>query len=395
MLSPFLAFVVAGSAAASEPTPESAQAIHQRILVLDTHLDVPTHFGRAGWDIAKRHTFANDLTQVDLPRMVDGGLDGGFFVVFTAQGPLTSAGYADARDHALLRSSIIREVVRAHADQMELATTGADARRIVAAGKRAIFQSVENSYPVGEDLTLVQTFYKLGVRMAGPVHFKNNQLADSSTDKPRWHGMSPLGKRWLKEMNRVGLVIDASHASDEALDQMIAISSTPIVLSHSGTKANFDHPRNIDDQRLKKLATAGGVIQINSLFLVPMNKSPAHEALLDRLDVIDSLSPADQAALVDDFALLGEVDSPGATFDMYMAAVLHALKVAGVEHVGIGADWDGGGGVGGMMDVAGIPAITARLLAEGYTDADVEKIWSGNILRVLDAVDTARDHAPH
>lgn len=385
-----------GSALAQEPAQETVsvedRALHERIVVLDSHLDTPAHFGRAGWDITKPHTYANDLSQVDLPRMVAGGLDGGFFVVFTPQGPLTAEGYAAARNHALLRLTRIRETVAAHADKLELATTASDALRIAKAGKRVVFQSVENSFPIGEDLTMVSTFRALGVRLAGPVHGKNNQLADSATDRPRWRGLSPLGKRWVAAMNRAGLVIDGSHASDAALDQMIALSKTPLLLSHSGPKFAFDHPRNLDDARLRKLAAAGGVMQVNSLWLVPINDSPALGAVIDKLDVIDTLSVDEQARLVDAHRALDpkEVDSPGATLDMFMGNLLHAISVAGVDHVGIGADWDGGGGVSGLADVVDLPKVTARLRKAGYSDVDIEKIWSGNLLRVLDAAERAR-----
>jgi membrane dipeptidase len=366
-------------------------AAEAKPLMLDTHLDTPVHFGREGWDIAKRHTYADDMSQLDLPRMDEGGLDGGFFVIYTPQGPLDAAGFASARDWALMRAAHIRETVAAHPDKLALAFRAEDAARIAAAGKKVVFQSIENSYPIGTDLTLLATFRRLGVRMAGPVHFKVNQLADSATDKPRWHGFSPLGRKWVAEMNRLGMVIDGSHASDEVFDQMLALSKTPIILSHSGCKAVFDHPRNLDDARIARLAAAGGVIQINSVYLIKREKSPVMDAIGDRMEVIDQL-PAEQQALLlaDNKAAMAEDRRPRANFDRFMENILHALKVAGVDHVGIGADWDGGGGVIGMEDVADLPKVTAALKQAGYSDQDVEKIWSGNVLRVLRA---AEDYA--
>lgn len=386
----FSAFIVLAIAASPgvDLSTSDVKALHERMLVLDTHLDTPIHFARAGWDVTKRHTVVDDLSQVDLPRMIEGGLDGGFFVVFTPQGPLTKDGYAAARDHALVRLAAIRETVAAHADRMELALTADDARRIAKSGKRVVFQSMENSYPVGEDLSLVWTLKRLGVRMAGPVHSRNNQLADSSTDKPRWRGLSPLGKRWVVEMNRAGLLIDGSHASDAALEQLIALSKTPVVLSHTGTRHVFDHARNVDDARLQKLAASGGVIQMNSLFLTALNESPKLEAVLVKLDVVETLSPAEQQLMIAAYRALDAKDrvtSPGATFETFMTGLLHVIAVAGVEHVGIGCDWDGGGGVEGLDDVTALPKITARLRAAGYSETDIEKIWSGNVLRVLDA----------
>jgi membrane dipeptidase len=361
------------------------------VLRLDTHLDTPIHFGRAGWDVMARHSYHDDMSQVDYPRMVAGGLDGGFFALYTPQGPLTPQGYASARDWAVMRSVHIHEMVAAHADAFELAYKAADAPRIKAAGKRVVFQSIENSYPLGTDLSMLETFRRLGVRLAGPVHFLNNQFGDSATDKPKFHGLSPLGRQWVAEMNRLGIMIDASHASDDVFDQMLALSKAPIILSHSGCKAIYHHPRNLDDGRIKKLAEKGGVIQINSVYLIKREDNPAMTPIEDRLEVIDQLSAVEQARLIQDYqAVAAEDHRPRANFDLFMRNLLHALEVAGPDHVGIGADWDGGGGVIGMEDVADLPKVTAALKQAGYSDEDVAKIWSGNTLRVLRAVeDTA------
>jgi membrane dipeptidase len=374
---------------AAKPVPHRVAASVPPLIALDTHLDTPEHFGRPGWDIMKRHTFANDLSQVDYPRMVEGRLDGGFFALYTPQGPLTEAGFQHARDYALVREVHIREMVAANRGKFELAFAADDAARIKKEGKRIVFQSIENSYPMGEDLSLFDTFYKLGVRLAGPVHFLNNQFADSATDKPHWHGLSPLGRDWVKVANRLGVIIDASHASDEVFDQLLALSKTPIILSHSGVKAVFDHPRNIDDERLKKLAAAGGVIQINSVYLSgAMSLNPASA----KIDTMESLSPAEQQKVVAAFNAYEKAHpAKRATFETYMQALLHALKVAGVDHVGIGCDWDGGGGVTGMEDIASLPKITAARKKAGYSDADIAKIWGGNVLRVMRAVEAYRD----
>jgi len=371
-----LLLVAAGVARADEP------------LRLDTHLDTPIHFGRAGWDVMTRHNYQTDMSQVDYPRMVEGGLDGGFFVLYTPQGPLTAQGYASARDWAVLRSVHIHEMVAAHPDKFELAFKADDAARIKASGKRVVFQSIENSYPLGTDLSLLETFRRLGVRMAGPVHFLNNQFGDSATDKPHFHGFSPLGKRWVAEMNRLGLIIDGSHSSDDVFDQMLALSKAPIVLSHSGCKAIYDHPRNLDDGRIKRLAEKGGVIQINSVYLVKREDNPAMSAIDDRLEVVDQLTADEQAHLIADYQAAAAQDHrPRANFDRFMQNLLHAIQVAGVDHVGIGADWDGGGGVVGMEDVADLPKVTAALKQAGYSDEDVAKIWSGNLLRVMREVE--------
>lgn len=373
-----------------------AQSIHQHILMLDTHLDTPINFGRPGWDIMDEHSVDGDLSQVDYPRMVKGGLDGGFFAIFIPQGPLTPEGYAAARAAGLKREAEIRDMVRRHSDVFELAYRADDAERIVKSGKRVVYQSMENSYPLGTDLSLLKRFYDLGVRMAGPVHFTNNEFADSATDPrgPEWHGLSPLGKQLVAEANRLGIILDASHASDETFDQMLVLSTTPIVLSHSSARAVFNHPRNIDDARILKLAAAGGVIQINSYsdYLIDTPDNPERDSAIRalagkygpfRLLAGDKL----RAYMTARHAIEARYPLPRATVDDVVAHLLHALRLAGSDHVGIGLDWDGGGGVIGMEDVAGIPAIGKRLLAAGYSEQDLEKIWSGNILRVMRIVE--------
>ena len=357
---------------------------HEQMLTLDTHLDTPMLLERDGWKFGDYHHYEWDESQVDLPRMEAGGLDGGFFVIYTRQGPLTPEGYAAARSAALLRAAAIQKMVAAYSDRMAFATNAADAARIAASGKRIVYQSIENSYPLGTDVGLLESFYRLGVRLAGPVHSKNNQFADSATDKPKWKGLSPLGRAWLAEANRLGIVVDASHASDATFDQLLALSKTPIICSHSGPKAMFDHPRNLDDARMRKLAAAGGVMQVNSVYLVQQDDSPERRAIEARQAKFAVMSPEERRALIADKAAL-DAKRPytTATFDMFMASLLHVIQVMGVDHTGIGADWDGGGGVIGMEDIAAIPQITARLREAGYSDSDIEKIWSGNILRVL------------
>jgi membrane dipeptidase len=189
-------------------------------------------------------------------------------------------------------------------------------------------------------------------------------------------------------MNRLGMVVDLSHASDDTFDQALALSKTPIILSHSGPKAIFDHPRNVDDDRMRKLARAGGVMQINSVYLVAGDSNKARDAVQDRQNDWWALSEAEQRKLIADKAVADATDPyAGADFELFMKSLLHAIAVMGVDHVGIGADWDGGGGVRGMEDVTALPRITARLRKEGFRDSDIEKIWSGNVLRVLKAAE--------
>jgi membrane dipeptidase len=381
-----------------------ARALHMKLICIDTHLDMPANLARPGWNVMEKHSFGQDFTQVDYPRMIEGGLDGGFFAIYTPQAPVTPEGMSAMRDAAFLRAMEIREMVAAHPAQFELAFVPEDAARIAAKGKIIVFQSIENSGILGDDVTLLRSFHKLGVRMAGPAHFLNNQLADSATDKKKWGGLSPLGKEFVKEANDLGVVLDASHSSDDVFDQMMDLSRAPIICSHSGCRAVHDHPRNLDDARIKRLAAAGSTIQINSyneyLVTVPPNpeRDAARRAARGAMRNVANMSPAEAIAAVQAAAAAErEVDKkypiPRANFDEYMKHVTHALDLVGPDHVGVGADWDGGGGVVGMEDVASIPKITERLVKAGYTEAQLANFWSGNALRVLGKAHEARKQA--
>jgi membrane dipeptidase len=367
--------------------PKAAEApLHSRMLVLDTHLDTPLHFERAGWSFADRHALADDMAQLDIPRMKDGNLDGGFFAIYTDQGPLTPKGYADALAFARKRSDLIDKTIAANSAAIAPALTAGDALRLNKEGKLIAFKSMENSYPLGEDLSLLQEFYNKGLRLAGPVHSKDNQFADSATGEGRWKGLSPLGKQWVVEMNRLGIVIDASHSSDAAFDQILALSKYPILLSHSSLRSAFDHPRNLDEGRLKALAAKGGAMCISTIFMSPMNMSPARAELFGKYEHIGQITPAEQADLNRKWRELDKTEKLwAADFDAYMKMVLRAIEVGGVDHICFGADWDGGGGLPGIEDISALPKVTERLKAAGYSDADIEKMWSGNILRVLAA----------
>jgi membrane dipeptidase len=376
----------------------TAESVHERLLTLDTHMDTPASLALPGWSISASHDVHDDYTQVDLPRMKKGGLDGGFWAIYTPQGPLDAEHFRQARDFAVLRGLAIREMAAADPANFALATRAGDAAAIAAQGKRIVYMSIENAYPLGEDISLLSLFHGMGVRMLGFAHFTNNQFADSSTDPagPRWNGLSPLGKQLLAEANRLGIVLDASHSSDAVLDAMLALSKAPIILSHSGCKAVYDHPRNVDDDHLRALAAKGGVIQINSYgtYLRAAKPNPQRQQALQALFATrgeGARTKAEYQAFLarrrDIDRLYPNTDRP--SFDDVMAHLLHALQVVGPEHVGIGLDWDGGGGVSGMEDVSAIPKITAALLKAGYTEQDLAKIWSGNALRVLAAAEAA------
>ncbi|MBB3981407.1 membrane dipeptidase [Sphingobium fontiphilum] len=387
--------------AGAQAVSKKDMALHQKLLTLDSHLDTPASLDLPGWSIEDEHDVLHDYTQVDLPRMKKGGLDGGFWAIYTSQGPLTVEGFRKARDFAILRGLSIRNMVAADPANFALALEAKDAAPIAASGRRVVYMSIENAYPLGEDVSLLKTFHDMGVRLVGFAHFAHNQFADSSTDpskKPRFGGLSPLGKELLKDMNRLGIVPDASHSSDQVLDDLLALSTTPVLLSHSGCKAVYDHPRNIDDDHLRALAAKGGVIQMNAYgsYLRAIKPNPERQkammALFAQMREGAKISAETRAELLkkrqEIDRLYPETDRP--TFDDFMAHMLHALKVVGPDHVGIGADWDGGGGVVGMEDVVDLPKITAALLKAGYSESDVAKIWSGNVLRVLAAAEAGK-----
>ena len=376
----------------AEPEMSTARAMHERLVVLDSHLDTPANLVLPGFNILERHDPALDYSQVDLPRMIEGGLDGGFWVIYTPSGPLTPNAYKAVRDYAVMRSLAIHKMVAAHPEYFEYATKPEDAARIEGEGKRVVYQSIENAYPIGEDISLLDTFYKLGVRMVGPVHFLNNQFADSSTDPkgPIYDGLSPLGYELVKRANELGIILDGSHAHDLTVYDMLEASKTPILLSHSGSTSVYDHPRNVPDELLLKLKETGGVIQMNAFgaYLKELQTQPARRAaamkLREQFGSVNELTETEyQEFLEARRAIDAAYPADMADFEDYWDHFVYVLDLIGPDHVGVGADWDGGGGVVGMRDIAAFPLITERLLEAGYSEEDIGKIWSGNLLRLL------------
>jgi membrane dipeptidase len=397
------ALVFAGAVLRAETDAElaaRAAAVHARVFAIDTHLDTPTlSLRRPGWDIAQRHDSSTDFSQCDFPRMREGGLKAAVFVVFVDQGDRTPSGYAAARDNALRTFVRVHTMAARLPDQCAIALNADDGPRLAATGKRAIYLAVENGYAMGRDLTLLKTFHELGARFFGVAHSKHTDLADSSSDAkpPEWGGLSPLGREAVAECNRLGLVLDGSHASDAATRELIALSRAPILLTHSGCREICDHKRNVPDDLLRELAAHGGVIQINtvSAFVKKTPPNPELEAANAKLVARASgrqLSDEESVALsLERLKARRELGKNRATLEDFLAHLFHAIEVAGVDHVGIGGDMDGGGGVAGLEDVSDYPKITLALLKHGLSADDVAKIWGGNTLRVLRAAeDVAR-----
>jgi membrane dipeptidase len=370
-------------------------ALHERLFTIDTHLDTPTaSLMEPGWDFGAPHEFAADGSQCDLPRMRTGGADAVVFAVYVMQAARTPAGHAAAHERALSVLTQTQAVLARQAEHCALALTAADGLRLKAEGKRAVYLSIENAYSLGREAGNVAKFHHLGVRMLGLTHMLNNEVADASTDPrgPEWGGLSPFGREVVAECNRLGIVLDASHASDAALDELIAVSAAPVILSHSGCRAVCDHPRNIGDELLRRLAAQGGVIQINALPIALVN-APDHGRTAALSQVLmrfkDSvISPELRAATGAEWDRIDrEFPNPPATMDDFVRHIEHAVAVAGIDHVGIGCDFDGGGGCNGLNDVGEYPNLTRALLARGWREPDLAKLWGENTLRILRAAE--------
>lgn len=389
---------VLGTALAADPD-ESLEAraarMHERVLTVDTHVDTPMRIVGGGFDIGQRHDIRQRGGRVDLPRMRDGGLDAIFFAVYLGQRERTDAGHAQAKKRALQVFDAIHEALRKNSDQAELALTPGDAYRLQSEGKRAIFIGMENGYPIGKDLSLVKKYYDLGARYITLCHSRNNEICDSATDdRQEHHGLSPFGEQVVREMNRLGMIVDISHTSDETFYDVIKCSQAPIIASHSCARALCDHPRNLDDDMLKALAAKGGVIQICILgsYIKKSEPNPERDAAMKQLrseyDDYESLSEDRKR----EFYLKWEAinrEHPESTANVsdVVDHIDHVVKVAGIDHVGIGTDFDGGGGLIGCQDVSEMENITLELVRRGYSEQQIRKIWGGNVMRVFREVE--------
>ena len=376
------------------PAADEAAVLHERLFTLDTHSDTPTaSLLKPGWDFAVRHDQTVDGSQCDLPRLRAGGMDAMVFAVYVGQAARSPEGLAVAHEVARHCFERTHEVLREHAAACALALTADDGLRLKGAGRRAIYLSIENAYSLGRDVANVEKFHRLGVRMMGLTHMLNNDLADASTDPrgPEWGGLSPLGREVVAECNRLGIVLDASHASDKALWDLLEVSRAPAVLSHTGPRTMCDHPRNVGDELLRALAAKGGVIHINalpvSLVDVPGNGRTAAiaEVLMRYRD--SPPTPEMRAAENRDYDVVcARHPNPRVTLDDVVRHIEHAVAVAGIDHVGIGCDLDGGGGgFEGLRDVGDYPNLTRALLGRGWNEANLAKLWGENTLRVMRA----------
>jgi membrane dipeptidase len=402
--------------AADEALIKKARAIHEKVITLDTHVDIEPA------DFTAERNYTQRLTgQVDLPRMTEGGLDAVFMVVYVGQPPLQTtpdafepSGYDRAYKAAVEKFDAIHRLAETIApDKIGLALTAADVRRIHASGKKVTLIGVENAYPIGTDLARVKEFYDRGARYMSLAHNGHSQLSDSNTGETegwKWNGLSPLGKQVIAELNRLGIMIDVSHPSKASMMQALEMSKAPIIASHSAARALCNHSRNLDDEQLLALEKNGGVVQtVAYANYIKSPDTPERAAALNALrkefglpagtplggrggrggggrGALGQLAPERRAELD---KRVEEVNAkypplPRATVKDFVDHIDYIVKKIGIDHVGISSDFDGGGGVEGWNDASESFNVTLELVRRGYTEKQIGKIWSGNLLRVMD-----------
>ena len=388
--------VMARSGSKTESVEAKAHRIHEAVLTIDTHTDTPLNLIRDNFNLAERHDPYTSGTKVDLPRMKEGGLDAQFFAVFVGQGPRTEEGHAKAKDLALNILNGIYTSVSASPELAEIARTPDDAYRLEKEGKRAIYIGVENGYPVGHDLMMVDKFYEPGARYITLCHTSNNDICDSSTDKKgaEYNGLSPFGEKVVQEMNHLGMLVDVSHISDSSFYDVLKLSKAPVIASHSCARAMCNNPRNLNDDQLKALAKNGGVIQmcILSAYVKEPEANPARDSAMTVLKAkyndFQGLSDEQEKLAWKEWRQVSK-QYPGklATVKDAVDHIDHIVKLIGIDYVGIGTDFDGGGDLADCYDVSQMENITLELVKRGYSEDDIRKIWGGNFMRVFREVE--------
>ena len=395
-----------------DKTFETAKQIHEAVITIDTHDDINVK------NFTKDINYTQDLnTQVNIPKMQKGGLNVSWFIVYTGQGSLDSEGYEKAYKNAIDKFEAIHRLTEKYApDQIELALTSADVKRIHASGKKVAMIGVENAYPIGMDISNVKKFYDMGARYMSLAHNGHSQFSDSHTGEKDsiWlhNGISEFGKQVLAEMNKYGIMVDVSHPSIEAIKQMIQLSKAPVIASHSSARALCDVSRNLDDELLLMMKENGGVIQTVALdSYLNKEKAKAHNdankelyntiaqeintTLLDWNEVM-KLSEEEQDIYYENYQLIKEIAAnrnkaantkyPPVNVSDFVDHIDYMVKLIGIDHVGISSDFDGGGGIEGWKDASETFNVTLELVKRGYTEKEIAKLWGLNLLRVLDEV---------
>ncbi|MBT8310317.1 MAG: membrane dipeptidase [Flavobacteriaceae bacterium] len=389
-----------------------AKDIHERVITLDTHCDINLSNFTDSTNYTQRLA-----SQVNLPKMEEGGLDVPWFIVYTGQDTLSAEGYKKAYDNAIAKFEAIHWLCeKAAPEKIELAYNSDDVRRIVKSGKKVAMIGIENGYPVGTDINNVKKFYDLGGRYMSLSHNGHSQLSDSNTGEKDdvWlhNGLSELGKQVVSEMNKYGMMLDVSHPSKEAMKQMIELTKAPIIASHSSARALCDHSRNLDDEQLEWIKENGGVVQTVAFkSYLNTEKYETRDAKLKEIreEVADSMGvkwynwtefrALEEKAQMDFIAarqkVLDETNAKAKDIEGFPPAVNvgdfvdhidYLIDKMGIDHVGISSDFDGGGGIEGWSDASETFNVTLELVRRGYSEKEIEQLWSGNLLRVLDEV---------
>ena len=404
-----LAGVISGAASAEQAIEadagpellERARAIHDRVITIDTHVDIPEFFGTEAYDPAQAKAPGQ---QVDLPGMEAGGLDAAFFIVFVTQRKRTEANYARAIADAFVKYAAIRRMTdHDHSGRIGLALTAADVRRIHGEGRRVALIGIENGFSIGRDPGLLDVHYRYGARYLGLVHNGHNDLGDSAMpnaafgDLESGHGgLSELGRAAVRRANELGVMLDISHASEATALDVMAASRAPVIASHSSVKGVFLHPRNLSDEALLALRENGGVAQIVAfdayLHETPPEKRAAMGAIYRDLNLTDPdafarMTTVQRAAF---YARMSEVTRmpPRASVKHLVDHIDYAVGLIGIDHVGISSDFNGGGGIDGWDGAGETFNVTLELVRRGYTEEQIAAIWGGNLLRVMEAVES-------
>ncbi|HET8865049.1 MAG TPA: dipeptidase [Gracilimonas sp.] len=405
--------LLVGCAPGEQEIFDKALDIHERVITLDTHVDINVN------NFTEETNYTQRLdTQVDLVKMNEGGLDVAWLIVYTGQDTLSEEGYADAYENAISKFEAIHRLTEEIApDQIELATTSEEVRRIVAEGKKVAMIGVENAYPVGEDLSRIEEFYNRGARYMSLTHNGHSQFGDSNTgeEDDEWlhGGLSDLGREAIAEMNRVGIMIDISHPAKTTNMETMELSKAPVIASHSAARAMYDHSRNLSNEELLKLKETGGVVQTVAFRgYIDGEKHAAWQeasrAVLEEeagklglelvgWNEIREMSAEERDEYMDMYNTVQDnaevriesevnVNTPPVSVADFVDHIDYMVDLIGIEHVGISSDFDGGGGVYNWMDASETFNVTHELVKRGYTEEEIEMLWSGNLLRVLDEV---------
>jgi membrane dipeptidase len=399
---------------------ERARQIHEKVMTVDTHVDINVKNFTDSVNYTQRLP-----TQVNLPKMEEGGLDAVWLIVYTGQDSLTGEAYEKGAANAMAKFEAIHRLCEEIApDRIGLALSAEEARQIHASGRKVAMIGVENAFPMGEDLSNFEKYYEMGARYVSLAHNGHSQFSDSNTGEADsiWlhNGLSDLGKKAVIEMNRLGIMIDISHPSREAVLQMLSLSKAPIIASHSSARALCDHSRNLDDEQLLRLKENGGVVQTVA-FSAYVNTekhearaaylSETRKAVADSLGVewfersqFRSLSEAQQEAFMENYPkVVAIADSlaakrsdapPAVDVSDFVDHIDYLVDLIGIDHVGISSDFDGGGGIAGWSDASETFNVTLELVRRGYSETDIEKLWGGNLFRVMDAVQQVADTWP-